>query len=70
MDFVVHDATQHYCVIYTRLCVQLRFTRLYEQNATTELTGLPFEWQLGSLYSTHLEENKVYILHRSVHAGL
>lgn len=43
--FVIHDATQHYCVMYTRLCVRLRFRQLYEHDATcTELTGLPFEW--------------------------
>lgn len=59
--FVVHDAIQHYCVMYTRLCGQLRFRALSEKNATcTELTDLPFEWQLRSLYSTHLEENNAY----------
>ena len=46
--FVVHDATQHYCVLYTRLCVRLGFRQRCEHNAPcTELTGLPFERQLG-----------------------
>lgn len=59
--FVVHDAIQHYCVMYTRLCGPLCFRALSEKNATcTELTDLPFEWLLRSLYSTHLEETNTY----------
>lgn len=43
--FVAHDATQHYCVMYTRLLRGFGFRKRYEHCATfTELTGKPFLW--------------------------
>lgn len=52
--FVVHDATQHYCEMCTRLCVQLHVRKLYEHNAAC--TELPGGWAVCTALT--LEENK------------
>lgn len=69
--FVVHDAPQHYCAMYTRLCVQLGFRKLYEHNAYLRRIGWLTVSMVAGQFDKHSPRGEqVYILNRSVHAGL